>query len=318
MNKKKHVLAVYFFVAVALLVGALFYLREASSIINIHESIENSEQIDKLQKVMFWSGMGKVILAGIHYEMLHYTGENSVTYTQLDENNELLKTAFENYPGQFDYFCGINPQDFKALEKIETCINEGALGIKIYDGYKAYHTLALDNADMLKIFAKLHELGGILLMPVSTENFRTEFENMLKLNPDLPVICSHYCLSSKSLGRLTELMGTYPNLYVDTSFGFIDYAQAGFQTITDTNVAFREFFDTYQDRILFATDNVITGFENKDRDWLVALYSDYISILTKDEFISESSKGTKYTGLALSNSIQNKVFSQNWNKLTEK
>ncbi len=318
MNKKKHVVAVYFFLAVALLVGGLFYLRDASSIVNVHESIENAEQIDKLQKVMFWSGMGKVVLAGIPYEMLHFTGENTYTYTKLDENNELLKTTVENYPGQFDYFCGINPQDFDVLEKIEICMNEGAVGIKIYDGYKAYHTLALDNADMLKIFAKLHEQGGILLMPVSTENFRTEFENMMKLNPDLPVICSHYCLSSKSLDRLTELMGAYPNLYIDTSFGFIDYAQAGFQTITENHNQFVIFFTNYQDRILFATDNVVTGFESKDRDWFVSLYSDYISILTKGEFVSKSEPDKTYEGLDLSSSIQKMVFSENWNKLTGK
>ncbi len=318
MNKKKHVLAVYLCVAVALLVGGLFYLREASTIINTHESIENAEQIDKLQKVMFWSGMSRVVLAGIPYEMLHFTAENEPTYSKLDENNELLKTTFENYPGQFPYFCGIDPHDFSALEKIETCMKEGALGIKIYDGYKAYHTLALDNADMLKIFAKIQELGGILLMPVSTENFRTEFENMLKLNPDLPVICSHYCLSSKNLDRLTELMGTYPNLYIDTSFGFIDYAIAGFQTITANHDQFLSFFTDYQDRIFFATDNVITGFESKDRDWITALYSDYISILTEGEFESKSQDDTIYKGLGLSSSIQHKVFSENWNKLTEK
>lgn len=318
MNKKKHVLTVYFCVAIFLLVGGLFYLRDATAVINVHESIENADQVDKLQKVMFWSGIGKTVLAGIPYEMLHFSDDNLPTYTKLDENNELLKTTAENYPGQFSYFCGINPQDFDALEKIEICMKEGAVGIKIYDGYKVYHTLALDNADMLEIFAKIHENKGILLMPVSTENFQIEFENMLKLNPDLPVICSHYCLSSKNLDRLTALMGPYPNLYIDTSFGFIDFALSGFQTITDNNDAFRTFFTDYQDRILFATDNVITGFESKDKDWLVALYSDYMSILTQNEFDSKASKGTKYMGLDLSSSIQNKVFFENWNKLTGK
>ncbi len=318
MNKKKNVLAIYFFVAIALLIGGMLYLRQANLIVNAHESIENADQIDKLQKVMFWAGINKVVLTGIPYEMLHFTPEAAPTYTKLDENNELIKTASENYPGQFDYLCGINPQDFDVLEKIETCMKEGAVGIKIYDGYKAYHTLALDNPDMQKIFAKINELGGIVMMPVSTENYAQELENMLKVNTELPVICSHYCLSSKNLDRLNSLMSTYKNLYVDTSFGFIDYAQTGFQTITDNNTAFRQFFNDYQDRILFATDNVITGFENKDKDWLDRLYSDYLSILTKDDFKSLSKNEAQYKGLDLSSGILDKVFSDNWNKLTGK
>lgn len=316
MNKQKHVLAIYVLVAIALLVSGVFYLRGSTSIINAHESIENADQIDKLQKVMFWTGIGKVALAGIPYEMLHFNGENTPTYTKIDENNDVLKEAVQNFPGQFSFFCAINPQDFDVLEKIETCMKDGAIGIKIYDGYKAYHTLALDNVEMLKIFAKIKEVGGIVMMPVSTENYQSELENMLKINPDLTVICSHYCLSSKSLDRLTALMGTYKNLYIDTSFGYLDYALAGFQTMTENNAAFRTFFNDYQDRILFATDNVVTGFENKDKDWLADLYSDYVSILTNEEFEAKSKDDTTYTGLALPSAIQDKVFFENWNNLT--
>lgn len=266
---------------------------------------------------MFWTGINHTVLTGIPEEMIHFTDSNSATYTNLDESNQIAADAAAFDPASFSYFCAINPHDFDALEKIEKCMNEGAVGIKFYDGYKAYHTLALDNVTMLDLIKKVDEMEGILLLPVSTSNYQTELENMLKLNSDLPVICSHYCLSSKNLERLTGLMSTYKNLYIDTSFGFIDYALDGFNTITANNDAFRDFFDEYQDRILFATDNVITGYENKDKDWLIDLYADYISILSEDEFASKSNPGTTYLGLDLSKGQLKKIFQSNWDNLIE-
>ncbi len=316
MKNQKHALALYALAAVAFLVVGIFYFRENQKIIDIHESVENFDQIDKLDKVMFWTGIDKMILAAIPDEMLHYTGGPIATYTKVDENEDALKEAVELDSSRFAYFCTVDPNDFNALEKVETCMKEGALGVKIYDGYKNYHVLALDNQTMLKIFAKISENNGILLMPVSTSNFRREFENMLGLNPTLPVICSHYCLSSKNLAVLTDLMSAYTNLYIDTSFGHIDYAREGFDTISGNTEEFRKFFNDFQDRIFFATDNVVTGFESKDRDWLIALYRDYISILTESEFDSRSNPGAKYMGLKLSKAVLAKVFSENWNKLT--
>lgn len=318
MKNQKQALAIYVLAAIALLVAGIFYFRENLKIVNVHESIENFDQIGKLDKVMFWTGMDKVVLAAIPDEMLHYTGGVVSSYTKVDENEDALKDAVAVDPDRFSYFCTVDPNDFNALEKVETCMKEGAVGVKIYDGYKNYHVLALDNQTMLGIFSKIAENNGILLMPVSTTNFLREFENMLRLNPTLPVICSHYCLSSKDLARLTDLMSAFPNLYVDTSFGYIDYAEDGFETIGANKEAFRTFFNDYQDRILFATDNVITGFESKDRDWLIALYRDYISILTESEFESRSNPGVTYAGLDLPKSIQSKVFSGNWNELTAK
>lgn len=318
MKNQKQALAIFLFIALALFITGLFYFRGSQQIIDVHESIENFDQVDKLEKTMFWTGIDKVILAAIPYEMLHYTGDTVSTYTKVDENEDVLKEAVAFDPGRFAYFCTVDPNDFDALEKIDTCMKDGALGVKIYDGYKVAHTLALDSQKMLGLFAKIAESNGILLMPVSTSNFLREFENMLRLNPTLPVICSHYCLSSKDLAKLTNLMLNHPNLYVDTSFGFIDYVTEGFQTISGNTDEFRTFFNDFQDRILFATDNVVTGFESKDRDWFIALYRDYISILTESEFKSRSNPDTKYTGLNLPRSIQDKVFFENWNKLTAK
>ena len=146
-NKSALLLSIILIVTIGVL--ASFYLRETKEIIDIHESVENSDEAKKLTSVMFWTGIDKMVLEGIPYEMLHFTGNTLTTYSKLDENNKLISEIADSDPTKFSYFCGVNPNDFDALDKIESCMKEGALGIKIYDGYKAYHTLALDNSTML-------------------------------------------------------------------------------------------------------------------------------------------------------------------------
>ena len=155
------------------------------------------------------------------------------------------------------------------------------------------------------------------MLPVNSSEYETELRNVLTLNPDLTVICPHFCLSSKNLTRLSALMTEFPNLYVDTSFGHIDFAKEGFQTLSDDHDDYEEFFEAFQDRILFGTDAVITSYENKTVEWLDALYGDYISMLTDADVVLQTTPDLSVQGLDLPYSIQKKVFYKNWNNITQ-
>ncbi len=279
-------------------------------IVNVHESVESVAEIIKLQKVMGVLGMTNVILQGIPEDLIDF-GSEEADLSAVEENNAELKQVFEAYPEQFSYFCSIDPNDADRLNVLEECLNNGAIGVKLYNGYTYAHELSIDDAKLSDFYSTLADRQALLMLPVNTSYYELELRNMLTLNPNLTVICPHFCLSSKDLTRLGALLSDFPNLYVDTSFGSLDFVKEGFETISENRENYKTFFNTYQDRILFGTDTVLTSYENKSMDWLTELYGDYLALFSEAEFDSELLQAS-YTGLELPQSILRKVFYKNW------
>jgi len=274
-------------------------------IFNVHESIESAENVLVLQETMSALGIEKTMLAAVPKDLLYYKEQENISLADSANSNGLvqsiaMQTAAEN---SFGFFCTIDPLDLQRSSKMAACLEQGAAGIKLYNGYSYSHILPVDDARLSDFYKALADKGGVLLLALNSGTYQNELENLLSLNPELPVICPHYCLASQSLSRLTDLMTRFPNLIVDTSFGQVDMATIGFQTIADNRDAFVQFFTTFQDRILFGTDVVVTTYENKDAAFLTPLYQQYIDVLTKD--------------LNLSYEIQRKVFWQNAANLLE-
>jgi len=305
---------------VLLLIPVLVVLQMAFSkpasipIVNVHESVESVAEVVKLQEVNKSVGIVKTVLQAIPVDLVAFKGTN-LDLGGVEENNADLEKVEQAYPEEFTYFCSIDPNDPLRTDKLEACLSAGAKGVKLYNGYSYAHETPVDDAKLNDFYSSIAAKGALLMLPVNTGKYEDELKNVLTLHPDLTVICSHYCLSSQDLGRLTTLMTEFPNLYVDTSFGNLDFAQEGFKTITNNHDAFVAFFDEFQDRILFGTDAVLTDYEDKTIEWLTALYSDYLAILQESEFESALSSGVSYTGLELPYTIQRKVLYQNWMNL---
>lgn len=292
-------------------------------IVNVHESIENIQDVVGLQNVMQALNIKTTVLHAIPAGLLYYKG-NDVSLSDVDANNQVVEQIHAQTSGQddFDFFCTVDPLDVNRTQTLQDCLERGALGLKLYNGYSYTHVLPLDDPKLADLYTMLEDNSSLLMLPVNAGEYKDELENVLNLHPTLPVICPHYCLSSKSLNRLSELLDAHSNLYVDTSFGSTAFAMDGFKTISDNIDVYKDFFDKYQDRILFATDNVITGYEDKNAGYLKALYQDYISILAADEFTSSLDDNTEdgitvYTGLALPYTELQKVFWKNWSDLVQ-
>ncbi|MFA6023851.1 MAG: amidohydrolase family protein [Candidatus Gracilibacteria bacterium] len=268
------------------------------AVVNAHESIEGAAELEVLKNTMAKLGIEHTVLQGIPKGLLYFT-DGVANLSEVEENNALLAEAVRENPEQFSYFCTIDPNDPLRLETLEAC-NE-ASGVKLYNGYSYAHTVPLDDYKLNTFYARLTELELPLMLPVSTNEYEAELRNMLTLNPELTVICPHFCLSSKNLPRLRALMEDFPNLYIDTSFGHIDFAQEGFKTLLENKEAYRAFFEEFQDRIVFGTDAVLSSYEGKDEEWVTDLYKDYLSTLRD---------------LDLTPSVQRKILSGNWNSLT--
>jgi predicted TIM-barrel fold metal-dependent hydrolase len=80
-------------------------------------------------------------------------------------------------------------------------------------------------------------------------------ENTLKRHPENTIIACHFGNLTYDLNQLSELLDTYPNLYIDNSAKYAEIA-------TIPRFA-AEFYRQYQDRILFGTDWVPTAEMNR-------------------------------------------------------
>ncbi|QQR54655.1 amidohydrolase family protein [Candidatus Peregrinibacteria bacterium] len=290
-------------------------------IVNVHESIEKMGDVVNLQNVMDELNIRTTVLHAIPEDLLYFSGEK-VSLSKVLESNTLVEQIAKQAEESFEFFCTVDPNDVNRVQMLKDCLQEGAVGLKLYNGYTYSHVLPLDDPKLTELYAVLQEEKALLMLPVNAGEYKNELENVLTLYPNLEVICPHYCLSSKSLNRLTQLMTEYPNLYVDTSFGSTNFALEGFRTISENTEAYAEFFEKFQDRILFATDNIVTSYEDKDKDFLKDLYNDYIWILSAGEFESSLDKtpedgNTLYKGLELPYTSLQKVFWKNWESLLE-
>lgn len=266
-------------------------------IVNIHESVEDEGDVAKLLAAMSDNGIDTTVLTGIPGDLLRYTG-GRVQYHDLQQNHDVILNAIQEHPENFTYVCAIDAGSTQRMAALEKCMKEGAVGFKFYQGYSYAHDVALDYPKLHELYERASEENLIAYLPTNMGMYESELKNVLELHPDLNVVCPHYCLMSKRLDKLATLLDTYDNLYIDTSFGSTDFAKAGFERIRSNATEFQEFFKNYDDRILFATDTVVTGYEGKDRYWLNALFNEYMSLLTEE--------------LDLPKSVQRKIFWQNW------
>ena len=86
----------------------------------------------------------------------------------MEENNAALKQVLEAYPEQFSYFCSIDPNDADRLRVLEECLKNGAIGVKLYNGYTYAHELSIDDAK-LSDFIRL-PIGRFMLPAPATTN----------------------------------------------------------------------------------------------------------------------------------------------------
>lgn len=283
-------------------------------VINTQEHIESTLEVDKLITVMNAANIAKTVLVGSPQELLSYQGEQG--FSGYDENNEKILEIAEEYDERFYAFCTIDPSDPSKLTKLQECIATGGDGLKLYNGHSFFYDEPLDDNSMLEIYSYVEENEIPVIMHVNTGYYLNEFKNVLTLYPDMEVICSHFCLSSKNPSQIAELLIEYPNLYIDISFGYKEYLHDGLVRISENMGVFKELFEGYSDRFVFGVTALVTSDEEKNEDWLVDTYQTYRDLLEKGAYTTFHVEG-RLNGLTLNDEILKKIYFENWEKIIQ-
>lgn len=283
-------------------------------IVNAHEHFQSHTNVPKFLQAMRRNDVVKTVIVGSP-EATILTGRTGF-FGEEKYNEEVLKIA-KTYPEHFIAFPTVNPHDPEKLEKLKRHLKMGGRGLKLYNGHSFFHDQPLDEHSMLAVYEYCEKNGVPVLIHVNAGSYQKEFESVLDKFPRLKVICPHFCLSTIASDRFEALMDRYPNLYTDSSFGYIDFLKDALRRISKNPKKFRRLFVKYQDRILFGTDMVVTSAKYKTADWLAQVTRAYRDMLEKEEYDFFAFPGEKLRGLALDRRILEKIYRKNFEKFME-
>ena len=311
---------------------SLAELQSQQLIINVHEHIQSLEYAPVYLDMMDELGIAKICLMGS--SMFTLTLKEKYGFTRYDENNDELLKIVEAYPGRFEAWTVVDPTDPNKFRKFKDCVARGATGLKLYTGHGyvskknafMFHTRAMDDREMLPLYKFCEENFIPVCIHVNPfdnggdkgkPGFAQELIAVLTQFPDMKVDVPHFMLSSIKSTRLREYLDTFPNVYTDISFG--DYfVAAGLKRISKSPDKFRRLFADYPDRIMYATDLVLTVGRNKTRQWVREQFTAYLDMLSKETYTTPILPGKQLRGLALPDALLERVLHKNYEDFVAK
>jgi len=266
---------------------------ELTAIIDVHEHAMGPGGVGALVDVLPLAGVDRSIV----FAMPENGYPDSVTIIQAAEENG----------GVLIPFTTVDVRDPYALPFLETSVNAGAAGLKLFSGHGEVHgDTPLDDPMAEPIYDYLEQTGTPLLMHVNGPFYLDELERVLDAHPDLVMICPHFCLFSAMPGRLARLLDEHPNLSIDVSFGSIAAEQIGFGNISNNIEVWKRFVRVYVDRITFGTDRVLTSGATQDND--LTHFAAYIGMIREPTF---EFMGIEYQGLAADACTEKHILQHN-------
>jgi predicted TIM-barrel fold metal-dependent hydrolase len=223
-----------------------------------------------------------------------------------------------------------------AVKQLEDDVKAGAKGLKIFKSLglsvkdNTGKTVAVDDPGLDTVWQKCGELGIPVLIHTadpkqfwdkpdslnerwlelltrpgrdqsasdgfSWEALIEQQHNIIRKHPKTTFIAAHFGWYANNLDHLGELLDAYPNMNIE--FGAI-IAELGRQPRKA-----KQFFDHYQDRILFGKDS-----------WIPSEYTTYFRVLeTEDEYFPYHKKYHAYWkmyGIGLSDEVLKKIYYKN-------
>lgn len=296
---------------------------EDKRIIDVHEHVEGEESAEVLLGEMDALGIGKTILLGSPWFTISLY--EKAGFTRYDENNAAIVAMANAHPDRFEAWPTVNPLDPDKLEKIKALVAQGASGVKLYLGHGyttargnqyIFHTIAMDDPLLFPLYAYLAagHLPVCFHVNPAKPGFLDEFVQVLTRYPNLKVNTPHYMLSSMAQSRLREMMLTFPNLYVDISFGHDDYLETGLDRIASDPASFRRLFEEFPERFFFGTDYVVTALRPHDHEWYRVRTRAYLDMLSRSEYTTPLVPGRTLRGLALPANLLEDILYRNYER----
>lgn len=291
--------------------------------------------------------------------------EKSVVFTAaIGAKFDSIYALYSAYPDRFDVYCGFDYSGYQedgfgpeAVAELERCVRVGAAGVgELGDkgsgmAYSPTQAPGMhpDDARMDPLFKKCAELGIPVNLHIADPLWMYEpmdstndglmrsytwritnqneivghggmieiLANTLKRHPNTTFVAAHLANLTYDLSQLGGLFDKYPNLYADISARFAEFS-------TIPRVA-AQFFERYQDRLVYGTDygwetfNNSTDYGNNTTTAEMFRMTFRVLETSDDHFYLTDLVGYKWPlyGLGLSEEVLRKIYRGNALKIIE-
>lgn len=283
-------------------------------ITNVHEHMMGESELAPLLASMDTVGIERTVVLGSPIYTFQL-GQNG--FTQYDDNNNTVLGLAQLEPDRIIPFVVIYPEDEDAPQKLQKYITQGAKGVKLFAGHGAshghgpFHTMPLDDPKLNAVYEVIKQNNLPVLFHVNYAKFKDEFERVLTAHPTMKVLCPHFCLTLRDTRKVNSLLERHPNLWMDASFGWIQFQAEGYRRIDAKPEKVRKVIEAHSDRFLYGTDLVLTDYENKDEEWITMNMSFYRDLLERETYSFYGLSGGPLTGLNLSETVLTKIYRDN-------
>jgi predicted TIM-barrel fold metal-dependent hydrolase len=298
-----------------------------TGLINAHEHLYKVRDLERYLPAARRANIAATVVVASPIFTLEGKGEKGEP--GMSKNfEEVLLVAAKEFPGEIIPFCTVDPKDPQKLERLKKHVEMGAKGVKIYNGHSNFYDGPLAPADMDPIFKYLEEKQIPINWHINLAKFMDEFEAVVAKYPKLNLMVPHYGVAfwkpdGPTLQRLAAVMRAHRNVIVDTSLGTREILLNGMAAIEPARDKFKAFVVEFQDQVIWGTDSVITGNQEKTPGWYSKVIWATRDHLEKDVFSTELAaayskyfeKGRdgegRYQGLALPPEVLKKVYIEN-------
>jgi predicted TIM-barrel fold metal-dependent hydrolase len=304
------------------------------AITNAHDHLYMLKHLDKYLKAAKKLGIERTLF--VASSELTFMGTKGSPEKLNDWSTKEILKAAKLHPGKIIPFATLHPNDLNKVEMLKGYVADGVMGLKLYTGHSNFHDRSLDVPEMDPVYAYCESINLPLLWHVNMSKYTKELFAVLEKYPNLTIIVPHLGVGfwrpeGKVMDDVAKMLDTYPNAYVDSSFGTREILVGGLEKVTANLDFFKDFYARYQDKIVWGTDMVVTGNSEKTEAWVESVIRACRDLHEKDTYTFwMAAQGSKYAygrgtntygvlrGLNLPDSILKKIYETNISKVLAK
>lgn len=243
-------------------------LYNEEEVYSFHEHIADSSKGGDLLNAMDKAGIKQMILAGSYDASFDLQAKPDFSSSQ--KNNEMIMDAMAQAPTRILAFPLIRGDEPELIKYAKELFLAGARGFYLSHGNQRLRPMPLDDDRLQPFYAwcEIHRVPLIVECDYRVIMFADELEHVLRDYPNLYIVAKGMLNMTDYLDRLTILLEKFPTLELSLGFGWEEDKWQAVQNLSENHEAARQFFITYKDRLLFATDLMVFSGAGRNLDWL--------------------------------------------------